>query len=92
MPENQVPVFPTAIDTIPPFDVGIKVYVRSRYLGQWCGGFEVTEVLPHGYRIRRTSDGHDFPDVFPFDDVRLERRQHPQRGIEESHLDRRKFP
>jgi hypothetical protein len=76
----------------PRLDVGTRIYVRDRYLGRWCGGFEVAEVLDDGYRIRRTSDGHDFPDVFPFDDVHVERRQDPLRGAEGSHPDRRRFP
>ena len=75
-----------------PVVVSSEVYVRSHYLGTWSGGFEVAEVLDDGYRIRRTSDGHVFPEVFPFDDVRLERRQDPLRGTEGSHLDRRQFP
>jgi hypothetical protein len=71
-------------------DVGTKVYVRDRYQGQWSGGFDVAEVCSTGYRIRRISDGQIFPDVFPFDDVRVERRKQPLRGIEGSYLDRRK--
>ena len=63
--------------------------VRNRFLGDWTTGFKVAEVLSDGYRIRRLSDGHSFPDVFAFDDVRLERRQHPLREISGSHLDRR---
>jgi hypothetical protein len=45
-------------------------------------------VLGDGYRIRRTSDGHDFPDVFLLDDVRLERGWHPLHGIRRAYLDR----
>jgi hypothetical protein len=74
----------------PIFEIGTKVYVRSRYLGQWCGGFEVAAILHDGYRIRRLSDGHAFPDLFPFDDVHRERRQQPLRGIATSYLDRRR--
>ena len=73
-------------------EAGTEVYVRSQYLGTWSGGFEVVEVLPDGYCIRRTSDGQVFPDVFAFDDVRTERRRSPMRGIEGSYLDRRRFP
>ncbi len=68
--------------------VGAKVCVRNRFLGDWTTGFKVVEVLHEGYRIRRLSDGQDFPDVFAFEDVRLERRQHPLREIGGSHLDR----
>ena len=70
-------------------DVGARVHVRSRYLGEWCGGFVVAEVLNHGCRLRRISDGHDFPDVFPFDDITVERRQHPLQGIRKAQADHR---
>lgn len=76
----------------PILDVGTRVYVCDRFLGNWSSGFEVAEVLPHGYRLRRLTDDRVFPDVFTFDDVRLERRRHPLRGTEGSHLDRRQFP
>ena len=70
-------------------DVGTKVYVRNRFLGDWITGFKVAEVLGEGYRLRRLSDDHVFPDIFSFDDVRMERRQQPLRGITGSYLDRR---
>ena len=73
----------------PTIDVGAEVCVRNRFLGDWTSGFTVAEVLRDGYRIGRLSDGHTFPDVFPFEDVRPERRQQPLRGITGSHLDRR---
>jgi hypothetical protein len=57
------------------FTVDTKVFVRDRYLGNWCSGFAVAEVLDDGYRLRRLSDGRVFPDLFPFDDVFLERRR-----------------
>jgi hypothetical protein len=69
-------------------DLGAKVCVRNRFLGDWSTGFEVAEVFHHGYRIRRVSDGLSFPDVFPFEEVRLERRLHPDRGVLGSCLDR----
>jgi hypothetical protein len=76
-------------DPGPTLDVGTKVYVRNRFLGDWTTGFEVAEVLSDGYRIRRLSDGQGFPDVFAFEDVRLERRHYPMREISGSYLDRR---
>lgn len=79
----------TDSDVGPRLDVGMEVCVRNRFLGDWTSGFTVAEVLSDGYRIERLSDGHTFPDVFPFDEVRLERRQQPLRGITGSHLDRR---
>jgi len=68
-------------EVVPTLDVGTRVYVRNRFLGDWSGGFEVVEVLDNGYRIRRLSDGQAFLDMFPFADVRLERRQNPFRQI-----------
>jgi hypothetical protein len=56
-------------------DVGDRVDVRSRFIGEWARGFEVVEVLPEGYRIRRLSDGSVLPEVIPPDDVRPERRK-----------------
>lgn len=75
--------------TGPTLPVGASICVRSRYVGQWSSGFEVAAVLDDGYRIRRLSDGHAFPDVFPFGDVHEERRHQPTRGIGSSYLDRR---
>ena len=49
--------------------------------GNWSSGFEVAAVFTDGYRIRRLSDGQGFPDVFTFEDVQLERREQPLRGI-----------
>jgi len=72
-----------------PLETGTQVCVRNRFLGDWNTGFAVAEVLGNGYRIRRLSDGHDFPDVFSFEDVRLEQRQQPLRRLGGSYLDRR---
>jgi hypothetical protein len=80
-----------ATDPIPVFDVGTKVYVCDRFLGNWTSGFEVVEVLDDGYRLRRLTDGRVFSDVFQFDDVRGERRD-PKRRPLEPHFDRRQFP
>jgi len=76
-------------DPVPALGVGTNVCVRNRFVGDWVTGFRVAEVLGDGYRIRRFSDDHVFPDLFAFDDVRLERRQQPLRGITGSYLDRR---
>jgi len=80
-----------ATDPVPVFDVGTKVYVSDRFLGNWTSGFAVAEVLDDGYRLRRLTDGRVFPDVFPFDDVRLERRD-PEHRPPEPYFDRRQFP
>jgi len=81
-----------ATDPVFVLAVGTTVYVRDRFLGNWCTGFEVAEVLPDGYRLLRFTDRRVFPDVFSFDDVRLERRANPRRESEESLLDQRQFP
>ena len=73
----------------PALAVGTRVYVRTRFVGKWTDGFEVKEVLDNGYRLLRRSDGYAFPDVFPFEDVDLDRRRDPLRGINGSYLDRR---
>ena len=52
-----------------------RVEVRNRYDGSWGQGFEVAEVTPRGYRIRRSSDGSVLPTEFAPDDVRKERRR-----------------
>ena len=80
-PDNCAPVLT--------LEAGTPICVRNRFLGDWTSGFKVAEVLGDGYLIRRLSDGHVFPDVFAFDDVRLERRQHPLREVSGSCRDRR---
>jgi len=90
MPEYQL-LHPKSGATIRPLDVGTKVIVRIRYTNTWSGGFVVAGVVDGGYVLGRLSDRHVLPDVFPFDDVRLERRQDPFRGIRGSYLDRRPF-
>ena len=77
----------TSSDVVPKLDVGTEVSVRNRFLGDWTTGFKVAEVLRDGYRLRRLSDGHDFPEVFAFEDVRAERRQYPLRETGGSYLD-----
>ena len=75
--------------SLPRLDVGSQICVRNRFLGDWVSGFQVAEVIDAGYRIQRISDGYAFPDVFPIDDVRLERRQSPTDQIAAPHRDRR---
>ncbi len=58
-------------------EVGMEVDVRSRYIGEWSRGFAVAERLRGGVRVRRTSDGALFPDVFDLDDIRLENHSPP---------------
>ncbi len=81
-----------AVDDDParPLEVGRAVCVRDRFLGNWSSGFEVIAVFSDGYHLRRVSDDLAFPDVFPFDDVRVERRYELDRGVAGSYLDRRR--
>jgi len=52
---------------------GATVEVRTRYLvGQWAHGYEVAEVLPDGYRVRRRGSQEVLAEVFPAGDVRPE--------------------
>jgi hypothetical protein len=53
-----------------PLPVGSAVDVRTRYLGHWSSGFQVAESVFGGCRIRRSSDGSVFADVFQWRDVR----------------------
>jgi hypothetical protein len=86
---QDIGVRPETVDTAPPtLEIGTQICVRDRFLGNWGSGFVVAGVLPGGYHIRRLSDGLTFPDVFAVDDVRMERRQEPDRGIAGSYLDR----
>jgi diguanylate cyclase (GGDEF)-like protein len=50
--------------------VSTRVEVRDRYRGAWCGGFRVASMTPHGYRLRRTSDGYVLPVDFAAASVR----------------------
>jgi hypothetical protein len=54
---------------------GTRVEVRGRFDGAWSRGFEVAEVLPDGYRLKRLSDGAVLPVDFEVDDVRREKRR-----------------
>ena len=50
---------------------GAAVAVRTRYLdGQWAHGYEVAEVLPDGYRVRRRGSQEILSAVFQAADVR----------------------
>ncbi len=89
MPEHPMLPNRTSTATLTKINVGTNVIVRIRYSGTWSGGFVVVGVVDTGYILGRLSDGYVLPDVFAFDDVRLERRKDPFRGIARSYLDRR---
>ena len=48
----------------------MQVEVRSRYDGQWTGGFQVAERTEEGYRLLRLSDDTVLPVEFSPDEVR----------------------
>jgi hypothetical protein len=54
---------------------GTHVEVRNRFDSSWGKGFEVAEVTPTGYLIRRSTDGTVLPSEFVTDEVRKERRR-----------------
>jgi hypothetical protein len=54
---------------------GTRVEVRSKFDASWSNGFEIAELAPWGYRIRRLSDGEVLDHEFDPDDVRREKRR-----------------
>ena len=50
--------------------VGTAIEVHSLFEGSWSPGFEIAEVLPVGYHVRRTHDRAVLPDATSDDDVR----------------------
>lgn len=62
----------TASDDLVP---GTRVEVRRRFDDRWARGFEIAEVCPDGYRLRRLSDHTVIPTEFCGSDVRVERKK-----------------
>lgn len=56
------------------FTEGTRVEVRTGFDGTWSSGFVVSAISDGGYRVRRRSDGHELPVVFPRHEIRRERR------------------
>ena len=54
---------------------GARVEVRTGLDRSWTTGFDVAARTDTGYRLQRRSDGEILPVVFPFDDVRRERKK-----------------
>jgi len=59
-----------ATPSVDALGAGTRVEIVNRFEQDWSRGFEVSEVVADGYRIRRLSDGAVLPAVFPGDDVR----------------------
>jgi hypothetical protein len=50
---------------------GATVEVRTRYVaGQWAHGYEIAEVLPGGYRVRRRGSREVLSEIIRAADVR----------------------
>ena len=60
-----------------PFAPGTPVQVANRFTAQWCGGFEVADVVGVSYRLRRRSDGIMLPATFPSEQLRAEEWVNP---------------
>ena len=56
-------------------EVGDRVEVRRRFDAQWARGFEIVELTPNGFRVRRESDGEVLPVEFTQDEVRRAHRR-----------------
>jgi hypothetical protein len=54
---------------------GSHVEVRNRFDRGWARGFEVAEIVPGGYHIRRSSDAAVLPSTFTPDEIRREHRR-----------------
>jgi hypothetical protein len=53
---------------------GDKVQVYSAFNDTWARGFEIAEVIPDGFRVRRVSDGAVLPSRTSADDLRPDDR------------------
>ena len=52
--------------------IGTRVEVRTPFeVTVWVPGFEIADVLPRGFLLRRLSDGAVLPEIFPRTKVRL---------------------
>ena len=51
-------------------EVGDQVDVHTRFSDSWVGGFEIAEIIPEGYRVRRTSDRSLLPGYTSAADLR----------------------
>ena len=51
--------------------VGDAVELRNQFDDSWSAGFEITAVLPDGYRVRRIHDDELLPDPTGHADVRV---------------------
>ena len=59
-----------AHSSAPALTAGTPIEVRGSFRGEWSRGFEVADVTPDGYRVRRLSDHYLLPTEFTGRDVR----------------------
>ena len=50
--------------------IGDRVEVHTKFNDSWTAGFEIAEIIPEGYRVRRVSDGTWLPDSTSAADLR----------------------
>jgi len=50
-------------------DIGQPVEVYTAFVDAWASGFEIADVVPEGYWVRRQSDGSLLPD--PTSDIHV---------------------
>ena len=53
-----------------PAEVGDQVDVHTRFSDSWVSGFEIAQIIPEGYRVRRKSDASLLPGFTSESDVR----------------------
>ena len=41
--------------------IGDRVEVHTKFNDSWTAGFEIAQITPEGYRVRRVSDGTSLP-------------------------------
>jgi hypothetical protein len=51
-------------------EVGDPVQVHTTFTDSWVDGFEIAEIIPEGYRVRRRSDGSILPGYTSESDLR----------------------
>ena len=56
-------------------EVGARVEVRRRFDQHWSRGFEIAEVCPNGYRLKRLSDGSVIGTEFSDEEVRPQQKK-----------------
>ena len=53
--------------------IGDRVEVHTQFNDTWAEGFEIAQLIPEGYRVRRLSDGSLLPGYTSEADLRPSR-------------------